>query len=86
MGKRKVVRIWDEAYLMALREVESGRERSLYDLVSKAIKFYLSAKKLMCCDLLDNMMSLARKQKELKTSPEELHSKKSTTRNNLRKQ
>jgi len=32
---------------MALREVEEGRERSLYDLVSKAIKFYLNTKKLM---------------------------------------
>ena len=47
MGKGRVVRIQDEAYLMALREVEEGRERSLYDLVSKAIKFYLNTKELM---------------------------------------
>ena len=47
MGKGRVVRIRDEAYLMALREVEKGRERSLYDLVSKAIKFYLNTKELM---------------------------------------
>ena len=78
--KRPVVRVRNDAYELALKEVEEGREESLCELVSRAVKFYLSAKKLMNHDLIDNMIEFYQNAKELVNPLPEPHSKENTAK------
>jgi len=47
------VRVRNDAYELALKEVEEGREESLCKLVSNAIKFYLTVKELTGHDFIE---------------------------------